>query len=178
MTNPVAVLTTTHYRSKGDEESHPVYREVRVWCPGCRLIHHFTVEILDPTFNRGDGKPLPVWNWDGNLESPTFSPSLLCYNSVHLCEDEHKYWECENPDDCMEMGHIILNDDMQPHRIDEPEPSRRIWGHGQADHPRNPAWGNCHSFVRNGHWQFLNDCAHKLAGKTVPLPPLPDWVVK
>ncbi len=28
----------------------------------------------------------------------------------------------------------------------------------------------CHSFVRAGKIQFLNDCTHKLAGKTVELP--------
>ncbi|WP_304637166.1 MULTISPECIES: DUF6527 family protein [Pseudoalteromonas] len=27
----------------------------------------------------------------------------------------------------------------------------------------------CHSFIRSGHWQFLNDCTHALAGKTVPM---------
>lgn len=28
----------------------------------------------------------------------------------------------------------------------------------------------CHSFVRDGRIQFLNDCTHALAGKTVDLP--------
>lgn len=27
----------------------------------------------------------------------------------------------------------------------------------------------CHSFVRDGQIQFLNDCTHDLAGQTVPL---------
>ncbi len=30
----------------------------------------------------------------------------------------------------------------------------------------------CHSFVVNGAVQFLADCSHDLAGKTIPLP---DW---
>jgi len=29
----------------------------------------------------------------------------------------------------------------------------------------------CHSFVRNGFIQFLSDCSHDMAGKTVPLTP-------
>ena len=29
----------------------------------------------------------------------------------------------------------------------------------------------CHSFVTDGHIQFLGDCTHALAGQTVPLPP-------
>lgn len=36
----------------------------------------------------------------------------------------------------------------------------------------------CHTFIREGQIQFLNDSTHALAGKTVPLPPLPDWVVE
>lgn len=36
----------------------------------------------------------------------------------------------------------------------------------------------CHSFLRNGQWQFLGDCTHALANQTVPMVPLPDWVVR
>lgn len=35
----------------------------------------------------------------------------------------------------------------------------------------------CHSYIRNGCWEFLGDCYHALAGQTVDLPPLPDWLV-
>lgn len=28
----------------------------------------------------------------------------------------------------------------------------------------------CHSFITNGHIQFLSDCTHNLAGQTVELP--------
>lgn len=31
----------------------------------------------------------------------------------------------------------------------------------------------CHSFVRDGQVQFLDDCMHALAGQTVPLPEFP-----
>lgn len=30
----------------------------------------------------------------------------------------------------------------------------------------------CHSFVRDGRIEFLNDCTHKLAGQTVDVPPI------
>lgn len=35
----------------------------------------------------------------------------------------------------------------------------------------------CHSFVVDGQMQFLGDCTHSLAGKTVPIPPWtrPNW---
>jgi len=35
----------------------------------------------------------------------------------------------------------------------------------------------CHSFLRQGRWEFLNDCTHPLKGRTVPMVPLPDWVI-
>ena len=36
----------------------------------------------------------------------------------------------------------------------------------------------CHSFIRNSHWEFLSDCEHELAGQTVQMVPLPDWLVR
>jgi hypothetical protein len=35
----------------------------------------------------------------------------------------------------------------------------------------------CHSFVRDGRWEFLADSTHSLAGQTVPMVELPDWLV-
>lgn len=34
----------------------------------------------------------------------------------------------------------------------------------------------CHCYVRDGQIQFLNDCTHELAGQTVPVPELPEWM--
>ena len=31
----------------------------------------------------------------------------------------------------------------------------------------------CHSFIVDGQWKFLDDCSHRLAGQTVPIPELP-----
>lgn len=43
----------------------------------------------------------------------------------------------------------------------------------KADHPGDLAQedARCHSFIRDGQIQFLADCAHPLAGQTVPLAP-------
>lgn len=35
----------------------------------------------------------------------------------------------------------------------------------------------CHSFVRESQIEFLSDSTHKLAGQTVQLAPLPDWLI-
>ena len=32
----------------------------------------------------------------------------------------------------------------------------------------------CHSFIRDGKIQYLNDCTHEFAGKTVELPDYTD----
>lgn len=34
----------------------------------------------------------------------------------------------------------------------------------------------CHSFIKNGQWEFLSDCTHHLVGQTVPLVRLPDYL--
>src|SRR5579872_6031691 len=34
----------------------------------------------------------------------------------------------------------------------------------------------CHCFVRGGNIEFCLDSRHALAGETVPLPDLPDWL--
>jgi len=34
----------------------------------------------------------------------------------------------------------------------------------------------CHLFMTNGQLSFCSDCTHELAGKTVDVPPVPDWL--
>lgn len=34
----------------------------------------------------------------------------------------------------------------------------------------------CHSFLKNGVFDFLSDSTHPLSGKQVPIPDLPKWV--
>ncbi len=36
----------------------------------------------------------------------------------------------------------------------------------------------CHSFLRDGIFEFLSDCAHSLAGQKVEMPELPHWVIE
>jgi hypothetical protein len=56
------------------------------------------------------------------------------------------------------------------------------WAHDgkfyRPGHVTVPTGGQtvCHSFVRAGQWEFLSDCTHTLAGQTVPMVPLPDWL--
>lgn len=94
------------------------YDHLMFVCPGCVAggpegyagVHALPVNVTEDI-----GKP--SWTWDGNLETPTLSPSIL---SQGYCR--------------------------------------------------------CHSFLRNGVFEFLDDCDHPLAGQKVPIPDLPKWV--
>jgi hypothetical protein len=44
---------------------------LRLWCPGCQCAHQ-VVTSRDP-----GAAPGIVWEWDGSLDAPTLSPSLL-----------------------------------------------------------------------------------------------------
>lgn len=115
MTNPVAMVRT---EVNSFEDRTPISKSLIFWCPGCDHMHRIVFEqTADPT---------AVWQWDGNLEAPTVSPSILVHYPT-------------------------------------PEPN-----------PRNV----CHSFLRAGRWEFLGDCTHALAGQTVDMVPLPDWLVQ
>lgn len=166
MTNPVAVLRKMTYKGVIQSET------VMTFCPGCLSMHPFRVKVYVPI---PDGHN-DVREWDGNLESPTFSPSLLCHHSVHRCPAPHWY-ECLDPDNCGKQGHAILNDDLDTFIVGTSTPTRRILGH-MGPHTVDPGYGNCHSFLKNGIWQFLEDSAHHLAGQFVPMIPLPDFYVK
>lgn len=84
------------------------------WCPGCET-HHRVVVKVPP-----DHPNTPVWGFNGDLERPTFTPSVLVNKDAR-------------PDDVARGAH------------------------------------RCHCFVREGMIQFLGDCTHSLAGKTVPI---------
>jgi hypothetical protein len=84
-------------------------------CPACGISHSCRVGATHP-----EGKPM--WTFNGNLDRPTFHPSLVVR-----------------------------------------------WRNGAVDQV-------CHSFIRDGRIQFLNDCTHGMGGKTVEIPDLePGW---
>ena len=47
--------------------------QVCFWCPGCNEAHRITVH--------GQG---PKWNWNGSLDSPTFTPSVKVTNGHYV----------------------------------------------------------------------------------------------
>lgn len=79
-------------------------------CPGCGFEHALHVS--------GGKEGSPKWSFNGDVDFPTFSPSVLVR------------WDFS---------------DQRPDRV-------------------------CHSFVRGGRIEFLGDCTHDMAGRTVDLP--------
>ena len=153
MTNPLVLVADQTKYTTGE----PLGRGLWLWCPGCDMAHR--PQTVGADGSQPDG---PCWDWNGRTdEGFSIEPSLLVYTTVHLCEGEHRPLACPDPEGCGQPGHLILDDGTCAH----PTP-----------HTREPAWGNCHSFIRNGQWQFLSDSAHRLAGQTVPMVPLPDWL--
>ena len=52
------------------------------WCPGCEEFHAICTNA--PVSNR------PVWQWDGNADAPTVSPSIRVTGKRALTDDEHR----------------------------------------------------------------------------------------
>lgn len=98
---------------------------VGFWCPGCDRMH--AVRIHTPNDN---------WEFNGNGDRPTFSPSVL----------------------------VTYQHGVPPVTPENHEEYKRTpW-------PQTTVTDICHSFVTDGHIQFLGDCTHALAGQTVALP--------
>lgn len=86
--------------------------KINLWvfhCPGCGYDHGLWIRQCLEGGN-------PQWSFNGDVDKPTFSPSLLVY----------------------------------------------------VDDTRKES--QCHSFIRDGMIQFLDDCKHELAGQTVEIP--------
>ena len=104
---------------------------VAFFCPGCQEMHSISIE-----------GPGAIWQWDKNVDAPTFSPSILItsghYVSTHKPGD--RCWCTYNAE--------------------------------HPNKPAPFTCKRCHSFVRNGEIEFLMDCSHELMGKTVKIPDL------
>lgn len=110
---------------------HANPNRIHFWCPGCEQMHGINTGA--------DG-----WNWNGNVDKPTFNPSVLVTTTRFTAKGEADYEEWY-ADGCRPRQGVEF----------ESEPVR------------------CHSFVTDGRINFLDDCTHSLAGQTVDLPELP-----
>jgi hypothetical protein len=106
-------------------------------CPACKEAHHIRV---------GDGSGAR-WDWNGNAERPTFSPSILV-TGTELTEAGRAAYEAWAAAGSNGAG--VPEGGFERRKV------------------------VCHSFVRDGQIEFLSDCTHALAGQTVPLPAFDD----
>ena len=86
-------------------------------------------------------QPSTSWKFTGSLDLPTLAPSVLVTSGCYVDGDKENCWCSYNAE-------------------------QRSKGEPESGF----VCGRCHSFVRDGKIQFLNDSTHKLAGQTVELP--------
>lgn len=98
-------------------------------CPGCDEYHVVYSKEASPECQ-------PQWDFNGDLERPTFSPSLL-YRTGHFVKGQPQPPNCRHCNDPDFIGTRVCT--------------------------------VCHSFMRDGKIEFLSDCTHHLAGKTVDM---------
>jgi len=58
------------------ESSDPLGRWIAIYCPGCEVAHAIPVEKPNPANGA-------VWRFNGDMERPTFSPSLHLVGFCH-----------------------------------------------------------------------------------------------
>ena len=58
------------------------------WCPGCKRAHSINT-LIKNTFGA-------VWSFDGNMESPTFSPSINIVGQCHYFIQAGKIQFCQD----------------------------------------------------------------------------------
>jgi hypothetical protein len=90
------------------------------------------------------------------------------------CDDLHMVsdppWQVTGKDETLTISPSVLVYERQKLINEDLEGDALLATENVTTAPR------CHSFVRNGHIEFLSDCTHKMAGQTVPLGELPDWL--
>lgn len=80
-------------------------------------------------------------------------------------------WSWNGSTDSPTISPSILS--RSGHHLGDEQPNDHCWCSFERRFGRPPEFhcNRCHSFVRDGMIEFLPDCSHALAGKTVPLAP-------
>jgi hypothetical protein len=86
------------------------------------------------------------------------------------CDEAHRFQVVYEGVAPAQGPHWSWNGDLKSPFFD---PSYLTWT-GPKENPTSL----CHSYLKHGQWQFLTDSTHSLAGQTVSMVPLPDWLVR
>jgi len=111
-------------------------KRLAYWCQGCNKMHGVIVE---------GGKPGQAWGWNGDVDKPVFTPSVLYQRNM---------W----------------TPPVTPENIEQWRAAP--WEQVQVQHVCHTFIG-CNG-AQPGEVIFLGDCTHALAGTVQPLPDLPD----
>lgn len=95
-----------------------------IFGPGCKCVHAVN----------------NTWEFNGDLEKPTFSPSILVKSGHYMPDHKGDCW-CKFNENQLNKG-------------EKPSEFKCVV---------------CHSFVTDGKIQFLSDCTHAMAGQTIEL---------
>lgn len=106
------------------------------WCPGCKCGHGVWTDHP----NKGSGA---TWSFNGNMEKPTFTPSLKIDSAKTPPADPATGDFKKGPD-----GKYLIGSDGRPE--------------GCLDQC-------CHSVITDGVIHFCADCTHELVGQSVPM---------
>lgn len=112
---------------------------IEIKCPAGHE-HILPTDWTPPGMERSPYKYGASWQFNGDFEHPTFSPSIL-----------------------MRQGHFAHEPPVPGNcacDFNERYPDEEPW--------KWPCC-RCHSFVRDGKIEFLSDCSHALAGQTTEL---------
>lgn len=88
--------------------------------------------------------PNHLWQFNDDVDKPTLTPSVLVSGRDFTVKGQADY-------DAWYASGCPKNEDGSLHQFES-------------------APTVCHSFITDGHIQFLSDCTHDLAGQTVEVP--------
>ena len=109
-------------------------KELSYHCPGCNWTHSLPTKVTPEK---------PGWTWNGNVEKPSFHPSVnITTIRPNLTAEE-----------CKEYATLFAAGGRTAVLAD---PRFRFV---------------CHSIITDGKIFFCSDCTHALVGQTVDLPP-------
>jgi hypothetical protein len=113
-----------HKFSARDRSGALLYELLCFICPGCGYSHSFRVNAKDS----------PNWTWNGSMERPTFSPSLLVNKSTaeQRCHSYVKDGRIEFLGDCHHSlaGQTVELEDWiedDPEEEDAAQGTKRSW---------------------------------------------------
>lgn len=129
---------STHSRKLRRRDDGNGRKGLSYWCQGCNELHGINYE---------GGTAGANWTWNGDMDKPVFSPSVLYQRDM---------WTPP-----------VNSENIEQWRA-------APWEQHQVKHVCHTFVG-CNG-AQPGEVIFLGDCTHALAGTVQPFPDLPDWL--